>query len=102
MNRFRNGYIRPHLSSVVFEEIVRNGGFIREFFEGFFCDNLDYDPFERFVFDMTAKEMETKKRKETYYKLRLKKVSNAVYGYVIKSDIGDVYKYVSSHWMKTE
>ena len=55
MDRFRNGYIRQHLTSVD-NEIVRVGGVITEIFEGFICDNLDYNPFEKFVLDMTAKK----------------------------------------------
>ena len=61
------------MSSVVIEEIVRNGGFIREFFEGLFCDNLDYDPFERFVLDMTAKRNGNEKEKRNILQTKVKK-----------------------------
>ena len=40
VNRFRNGYIRQHLTSVDIKEIVRLGDVITEFFEGLICDNL--------------------------------------------------------------
>ena len=29
-------------------------------------------------------------------------MSNTVYAYTLRSDIGDVYKCVSYHWLKTE
>ena len=102
VNRFRNGYIRQHLTSVDVEEIVRVGGVTKDFFEGFIRDNLDYNPFEKFVLDMTAKRNKYKKEKKNILQTQAKKVSNAVYGYTIRSDIEDAYKCVSSHWMKTE
>ena len=102
VNRFHNGYIRQQLTSVDIEEIVRVGGFITEFFEGFICDNLDYNPFEKFVLDLTAKRKKHKKEKRNILQTQAKTVSNAVYGYTIRSDIEDVYKCVSPHWMKTE
>ena len=55
VNRFRNGKIRQQLTSVDIEEIVTVGGGIIEFCEGFFCVNLDYTPFEKFVPGMTKK-----------------------------------------------
>ena len=84
VSRFRNCYTRQHLTSVDIEEIVRFGGVITEFFEAFICDNLDHNPFEKFVLDMTAKTQiriiwskhtwnKHKKEKKTYYKLKLKK-----------------------------
>ena len=69
LNRFRNGYIRQHLTSVDIEESVRVGGYIPEFYEGFNCDNLSYNPFGRFVPDMTAKR--------TRYKKRTKHITNS-------------------------
>ena len=66
VNRFRNGYKRQHLSSVDIEEIVRTGGVIREFYEGFICDNSYYNPFEKFVPDMTAKRNIYRKEKKKH------------------------------------
>ena len=62
-NRFRNGYKRQHLTMFDIGEIVRVGGIIAEIFEGFICDNLDYNPSEKFVLDMTAKGNKYKKEK---------------------------------------
>ena len=58
VNFFRNGYIKQHLTSVNIEKVVRVGGVITEFVESFICENLDCNPFEKFVFDMTAKRNE--------------------------------------------
>ena len=82
VNRFRNGYIRQHLTSVDIEEIVRVGGIKIEFFEGFICDNIDYNPFEKIVLEMTAKTKTNKYKKEKRNTLQTQaeKVSNAVYG----------------------
>ena len=64
VNRFRNGDITQHLTSVDIEEVVRIGGVIKEFYEGFICDNLDYNPFREYILDMTAKRNEYKKQGE--------------------------------------
>ena len=62
VNRFRIGYITQHLTSVDIEEVVRVGGVIKEFYEGFICDNLDYNPFKEYILDMTAKRNEYKRQ----------------------------------------
>ena len=62
VNRFRNGDITQHLTSVNIEEVVRTGGFIKEIFEGFICGNLDFNPFKEYTSDMTVKRNEYKKR----------------------------------------
>ena len=90
------------MTSVDIEEFVRVGGVVTDFFEGFIYDNLDYNPFENFILDMTAKRNKYKKRKKNILQNQTKKVSNAVYGYTIKSDVENVYKCVSSYWMKTQ
>ena len=65
VNRFRNGDITQHLTSVDIEEVVRIGGVIKEFYEGFICDNLDYNPFREYILDMIAKRNEYKKQSKT-------------------------------------
>ena len=62
-NCFRKGYIRQHLTSVDIEEVVRVGDVATEFLQGFIYDNLDYDPFEKFVPDMTTKRNNKRERK---------------------------------------
>ena len=62
INRFRNGDITQHLTSVDIEEVVRIGGVIKEFYEGFICYNLDYNPSKEYILEMTAKRNEYKKQ----------------------------------------
>ena len=80
VNRFRNGDITQHLTSVDIEEVVRVGGVIKKFHEGFICDNLDYNPFREYILDMTAKRNEYKKRSKTILADLCKKISNGTYG----------------------
>ena len=68
LNRFRNGCITQHLTSVDLSGFVRRGAIVLQFFEGFICDNLHFKFFEEFKIDMTAKKTNSKKRKMTYYK----------------------------------
>ena len=102
INRFRNGDIIQHLSSVDIEEVVRSGGSIVQILEGFVYHNLDFNPFERFIIDMTNKRNKFKEEKKTFLQTLTKKVSNSVYGGCIKKDIEESYKCVTQNWMKNE
>ena len=102
VNRFRNGDITRRLTSVDIEEVVRVGSVIKEFYEGFICENLDYNPFREYVLDMTAKRNEYKKQSKTILADLCKKISNGTYGGCIRCDIHDVLRCVSETWMKTE
>ena len=62
VNRFRKGDITQHLTNVEIEQVVRTGGIIKQFYEGFFCDNFDFIPFKEHIPDMTAKRNEYKKQ----------------------------------------
>ena len=64
INRFRNGYITRHLTSVDVGEVVRVGGIILEFIEGFIFNNLDYNLLENLVSDKFAKQNKFKEEKE--------------------------------------
>ena len=66
VNRFRNGYIKQDLTSIEIEKIVRVGVIKTSFFEGFIFDEIDYNPFEKLVLDMTAKRNKYKKRKKKH------------------------------------
>ena len=65
INRFRNGDITQHLTSVDIEEIVRSGGYIVKILEGFICDNLEFNPLERFLIDMTNRRSNFKEENKT-------------------------------------
>ena len=101
INRFRNGDITQHLTSVDIEEVVRSGGYIVKILEGFICDNLEINPFERFIIDLTNKRNKYKEENKTLLQTLTKKVSNAVYGGCIK-DIEESYKCVTQSWMRNE
>ena len=55
INRMRNGIIIDTLTSVDIVEIVKCGDVILEVFEGFFCHNLEFNPYTEFVSDMFEK-----------------------------------------------
>ena len=64
INRFRNGGITQHLNSVDTEGVVRTGECIVEILEGFICDNLEYNPPEKFIIHMTKRRKRYKKGKK--------------------------------------
>ena len=102
VNRFRNGDITQHLTSVDIEEVVRIGGIVEEFYEVFICDNLDYNPFKEYILDMTTKRNEYKKQGKNILQDMCKEISNGTYGGCIRCDIHEILKCVSENWMKTE
>ena len=65
INRFTNGDITQHLTCVDIEEVVRSGGYIVKILEGFICDNLEFNPFERSLIDMTNKRSNYKEGNKT-------------------------------------
>ena len=100
--RFRNGDRTQHLTSVNIEVIVRSKGYIVKIPEGFVCDNLEFNPFERFTIDMTNKINKYKEGNKTLLQTLTKNVSNAVYVGCIRKDIEESYKCVTQSWMKNE
>ena len=102
VNPFRNGDITQHLTSVDIEEVIRIGGVIKEIYEVFICDNLDYNPFREYVLGMTAKRHEYKQQGKNILQDMCKKISNDTSGGRFRCGIHDVLKCVSENWMKTE
>ena len=51
----RNGIIGDNLTSVDIVEIVKCGGIILEVIEGFFCYNLECNPYKEFVAEIFEK-----------------------------------------------
>ena len=101
VDRFRNGDITQHLTSVDIEETVRVGGVIIEFYEGFICENLDFNPFKEHILDVTAKRNMFKEQGKTILQDMCKKISNGTYGGCIRCDLQNVVKCVSETWMIT-
>ena len=102
INRFRNGDITQHLTSVDIKEVVRSGGYIVEILEGFICDILEYIPFKRFIKDLTEKRIKFREENKTLLQTINKKVSKSGYGGCIRKDIEESCKCVTQSWMKTE
>ena len=102
LNRFRNGDITQYLTSVDIEQVVRIGGIIKEFYEGFTCDNLDYNPFKEYVLDVTTKRSEYKKQGKTILQTMCKDVTDGAYGSCFRRDITENFKCVTENWMETE
>ena len=102
VNRFRNGHIIQHLTSVDNEQIVRIGGVILDFIEGFIGDILDYNPFTEYVHDLIEKRNEYKKQGKNILQLLCKDTVNGGYGSCIRQEITENYKCVTENWMNTE
>ena len=83
-------------------KVVRSGGYIVKISEGFICDNLEFNPFHRFIIDMTDKRNKFKEGKKGYCKTLTKKVSNLVYRGCIRKNIEGVFKGVIQSCMKNE
>ena len=55
VKRMRNGIIIDTLTSIDIVEIVKYGGEILHIYEGFFCHNLEFNPYTEFVTNMFQK-----------------------------------------------
>ena len=102
INRFRNGDIIDYVTSVDLEEIVRIGGVVLKFYEGFICDNLEFNPFFNFIIDMTAKRNYYKKEGKNILQSMCKAISLGSYGSCIRRDINENFKCVTENWMNAE
>ena len=72
-----------------------------EVLEGFFCYNLEYNPYTEFVKDMFEKKRDLIKSQEKDLIQNLaKKIGLSVYGGNIRKDINEEYKFVTENWMK--
>ena len=100
INRMRNGIIIDTLTSVDIVEIVKYGGVILEVFEGFFCHNLEFNPYTEFVTDMFEKRDLFKSRGKDLLQNLAKKIGLSVYGGNIRKDINEEYKCVTENWMR--
>ena len=94
-NRFTIGDIFQHLTSVDIEEVVRSDVYIIKILERFICDNLEFNPFERFFINMTNKRNKFKEENKTLLQTLTKKVSISVYGGCRRKDIEESYKSVT-------
>ena len=96
----RKGNILDTLTSVDIVEIVKYGGEILEVIEGFFCHNLNYNPYTEFVTDMFRKRDLFKSQGKDLLQNLAKKIGLSVYGGNLRKDINEKYKCVTENWMK--
>ena len=76
----RNGITIDILTSVDIVEIVKFGGIILEPFEGFYCKNVDYNPYTEFVTDMFEKRDLFKSQGKDLLQNPAKTIGLSVYG----------------------
>ena len=100
INRSGNGNIIDSLNSVDFVEIFENGGVALEVYEGFFCRNMQFNPFVGFLNNMVAKCDPFRKQRENWLQRLSKKVNINVYRGKIRKDTDDQYKCATKKWMK--
>ena len=96
----RNGISIDTLTSVDIIEIVKCRGVILEVYEGFFCHNLEYNPYTEFVTDMFEKRDMFKSQGKELLQNLAKKIGLSVYGGNVRKDINEEYKCVTENWMK--
>ena len=102
INVFRNGEIIDHVTSIDLEEIVRVGGRVLKFFEGFICDQLEYSPFYEIINDLNNMRNKYKKDGLEILQKMCKQIMLAIYGACIRKDIDIKLQTVSQHWMERE
>ena len=99
INKRRNGIILDTLTIVDIVEVVENGGIDSEVFEGFFCDNTEYNPYTEFVTGMFEKRDLFKSQRKDLFQNLAKKIGLSVYGGNIREDINEEHKCVTENWM---
>ena len=65
----RIGIIIDTLTSVDIVEIVKYGGVILEIYEGFFCHNLEYNPYTEFLQICLKKEICLNHKEKIYFRI---------------------------------
>ena len=67
IKHFRNDDIIRYLTSLDIEEVVETGGYFVDVLERYICDTSEYNPFERFIIDMTNKRNKNFIKKMKHY-----------------------------------
>ena len=95
INRMRNGIIIDTLTSVDIVEVVKCGGVILEFYEGFFCQNLENNPYKEFAADMFEERDLFKSQGKDSFQNLAEKIGLSVYSGNIRRDTYEKYKCVT-------
>ena len=103
INRMRNGYITPVLTSVDNQEIVKIGGRVFEIYEGvIYKEKFKRNPFEKVNTKLFALRQKYKEENNDVMQLLVKVIMNALYGEYLRKDITESYQCKSEMWMQTE
>ena len=81
-------------------KIVKGGAVILEVYGGFFCLNLEYNPYNEVVTDMFEKRDSFNSQGKDLLQNLVKKIGLSVYGGRIRKDINEENKCVTENWMK--
>ena len=95
INRRRNDIRLDTLTSDDVVQIIKCGGVISEVFEGFFCQNLEYNPYKKLVTDVFGKRNLFKSQVKDLLQNQAKMIGLSVYGDTIGNDIYEEYKLVT-------
>ena len=96
----RNGILIDIFPSVYIVEIIKCGGIILEFSEGFFCHVLEYNPHTEFNTDMFEERDIFKSQGKALLQNLAKWIGLPVYGGNIRKDINQEFKCVIETWMR--
>ena len=88
------------MTSVDTVELVICGGIILQKFEGFFCHNIEYNPYTEIVTDMFEKRDLFKSKGEDLLQNLAKKIGLSIYDGTIRKDINEESKCVTENWMR--
>ena len=100
INRMRKGIRIDNLTRVDIVEIVKCADVVLEVYEGFFCQNLEYNPYTEFVTNMFEKIDLFKLQGKDLLRKLAKKTGLSVYGCNFRKDIDEEYKSVTENWMR--
>ena len=100
IDRMRNGIMKDTLTSVDIVEVVNCGGVFLEVYEGFFCHNLEYNPYTDFDTDMFEKQDLVKTQGNDLLQNLAKRIGLSVYGGNFGNDINEEYKCFTENCMK--
>ena len=88
------------MTSVDIVEIVKSGGNILEVFEGFVCQNLEYNPYAESVTGVFEKRDLFKSQGKDLLRNLAENIGLSVYGGNIRKKINEKYKCVTENWMR--
>ena len=92
INRMRTGIRLDTLTSVEIVEIVKSGGVVLETFEGFFCHNLENNPYTESVTEIFEKSDFFNSQRKDLFQNPTEKIGLSVNGGNIRKDMEEEKK----------